>query len=70
MGIKSEQYKAYFNENYLMGPNSIRLLEELVTAYPVAWHQQHKILDLGCGKGLSSLFIAQETGATVYANDL
>lgn len=32
--------------------------------------EQYKILDLGCGTGLSSLFIAKTTNATVYANDL
>ena len=29
-----------------------------------------RILDLGCGTGLTSLIIAKETGAKVFANDL
>ena len=27
-------------------------------------------MDLGCGSGVTSLFLANETGAKVYANDL
>lgn len=66
----SEKYTEYFNENYLMGPNSIRLLDELFIKYPLGFSKDKVILDLGCGKGLTSLFIARETGASVYANDL
>lgn len=66
----SEKYKEYFNDSYLMGPNSIRLLDELLIKYPLCLHRENQILDLGCGKGLTSLFIANETGAIVYANDL
>ena len=29
-----------------------------------------KILDLGCGKGLTSIFLAKEFGVQVYATDL
>ena len=53
-----------------MGPNSIRLLDELLIQYPLRFNRENRILDLGCGKGLTSLFLAKETGATVYANDL
>lgn len=28
------------------------------------------ILDLGCGKGLTSLILAKETNALIFANDL
>lgn len=70
MITKSDKYAECFNEDYLMGPNSIRLLDELLTLYPIDRNDKNKILDLGCGKGLTSLFIAKETGATVYANDL
>ena len=53
-----------------MGPNSLRLLDELLTEYPLHCTAEDNVLDLGCGTGLTSLFIAKETGATVYANDL
>lgn len=66
----SQKYTAYFNEAYLMGPNSIRLLDELLIQYPLCFNRENQILDLGCGKGLTSLFLTKETGATIYANDL
>jgi len=68
--MKSDRYQPYFVASNLMGPNSIRLLDELLEAYPLHFTAQNRVLDLGCGTGLTSLFIANETGATVYANDL
>lgn len=53
-----------------MGPNSVRILEELLSQCPLRFSPNDQILDLGCGKGLTSLVIAKETGAKVYANDL
>lgn len=66
----SEQYRQFFNGEFLMGPNSIYLLDELLIKYPLEFHSSHTILDLGCGKGLTSLFLANVTGGSVYANDL
>lgn len=66
----SDKYTEFFDERYLMGPNSIRLLDELLMKYPVRMNRDNAILDLGCGTGLTSLFLANEVGATVYANDL
>ncbi len=63
-------YKEYFTEENLMGPNSIRLLKELLERYPLEVANEDIILDLGCGTGLTSFVIAKETGAKVYANDL
>ncbi len=67
---RGDRYQAYFDFPYLMGPNSIRLLEEILEEYPLTLTSDQLVLDLGCGSGLTSLFIANETGATVYANDL
>lgn len=53
-----------------MGPNSIRILGELLEKHPLYLTSNDLVLDLGCGKGLTSLVIAKETGAKVYANDL
>lgn len=53
-----------------MGPNSVRILEELLDKYPLGLAPDDQILALGCGTGLTSLVIAKETGAKVYANDL
>ena len=68
--MRSDSYKPYFEASNLMGPNSIRLLDSLLEEYPLQFTPENLVLDLGCGKGLTSLFIANETGATVYANDL
>ena len=63
-----EKYKKYFTKEYLMGPNSVRLLEEMLDRYPL--ERGMRVLDLGCGKGLTSLFLAKEAGVNVFATDL
>ena len=68
--MKAENYKRYMTAELLMGPNSLRILEELLHHSPVALTADAPVLDLGCGKGLTSFAIAKETGATVYATDL
>lgn len=65
---KSDHYKELFNKQFLMGPNSIRMLEEMLETSPL--ESGLKILDLGCGRGLTSLFLAKETTANVFAVDL
>lgn len=65
-----EQYKQYFTKDYLMGPNSFRLLEELIARRPEGVRFD-RTLDLGCGKALTSVFLANETDARqVFAYDL
>lgn len=65
-----EMYKKYFTKEYLMGPNSFRLLDELISRSPGDVNYK-RTLDLGCGFALTSLFIANETSAeNVYAFDL
>lgn len=65
-----ERYKEYYTKDYLMGPNSFLLLDELVTQNEDAV-SNGRILDLGCGQALTSIFLANETKAdTVYALDL
>ena len=41
-----EKYRKYFTKDYLMGPNSFRLLDELIRRKP-ADVQFHRTLDLG-----------------------
>ncbi len=67
---RADRYKQYFTKDYLMGPNSFRLLDELIrrNPYDVSYD---RTLDLGCGMALTSVFLANETSAkAVYAFDL
>jgi cyclopropane fatty-acyl-phospholipid synthase-like methyltransferase len=52
----------------MWGPNGIRQAEELATQITIT--KDMRILDLGCGPGLSSLYLAQEYGTCVFATDL
>lgn len=63
-------YKEFISPETLMGPDCVRILEELLEKYPVRLNSCDCVLDLGCGTGLTSLVIAKETGASVFANDL
>lgn len=63
-------YNKYISEKTMMGPSSVRILAELLDKHPLRLAPNDLVLDLGCGKGLTSLVIAKETGARVYANDL
>lgn len=51
-----------------MGPNPLWLLEDLLRGVPVT--ESMRVLDLGCGRGASSVFLAREFGAEVWAVDL
>ncbi len=63
-------YQNYISAETMMGPNSVRVLQELFERHAVQFSADDRVLDLGCGTGLTSLVIAKETGARVYANDL
>ena len=52
----------------MWGPNAIRQSEELASHLLIT--KDMKILDLGCGMGLSALYLAQAYGAKVFATDL
>ncbi|MCR5736534.1 MAG: class I SAM-dependent methyltransferase [Eubacterium sp.] len=66
--MRCDSYKDLFSKEYLMGPNSMRLLDELIEKYPIDTNL--KIMDLGCGKGITSFFLSKEFNANVYATDL
>lgn len=51
-----------------MGPNAIWLTEFLTEAMSLS--PEMLVLDLGCGKALSSIFLAREFGVRVVAADL
>ena len=62
------QYKELFTAETMMGPNTIRLLDEIVERYPLT--DKKRIMDLGCGTGMSSRYLAEQTQAQIFAVDL
>lgn len=51
-----------------MGPNALWLLEWLLEV--VELEPGMRVLDMGCGRAMTSIFLARELGVTVFANDL
>lgn len=66
--LKSEQEHLTFVQQNMMGPNSLRIVEELATHIDLS--PAKTILDLGCGAGLTSIFLAKQYNAMIYAADL
>lgn len=52
----------------IMGPNPVKLCEELLRGHQIP--EGAVVCDLGSGQGLTSVFLAKEYGFTVYAADL
>ena len=52
----------------MMGPNVLWLAEAL--SQVMEWQPGMRVLDMGCGKAVSSIFLAKEFGVEVWANDL
>lgn len=65
-----EKFRPYMTAEMLMGPNSARLLEELLNKNPLRLSEQDILLDLGCGRGLTSFVLSDYTKARIYASDL
>lgn len=64
----SEKYSAPALMKKIMGPNPLKLEEELLTNHRIP--AGSLVCDLGSGQGLTSVFLAREYGFTVYAADL
>ncbi|WBF66156.1 methyltransferase domain-containing protein [Desulfovibrio subterraneus] len=64
----TDNYDKQFLLDTMMGPNAMRITEELTTFIPLT--KGMRVLDLGCGMGISSILLAEKYGVTVYAADL
>lgn len=65
---RSNGYDGRWLAQNQMGPNVLWLTEWLTEAMDL--RPGMKVLDLGCGRALSSIFLAREFGVTVFATDL
>lgn len=66
--IKSKKYNTPNLQKRIMGPNPVKLEEELLINHKIP--NGATVCDLGSGQGLTSVFLAKEYGFTVYAADL
>lgn len=65
---RSNEYDPSWVAENQMGPNALWLLESLTEI--MAIEPGMRILDLGCGRAMTSIFLAKEFGAQVSATDL
>ena len=65
---RSARYDAEWVLENLMGPNVLWLAESLTEQMKL--EPGMRVLDLGCGKAVSSIFLAKEFGVQVWATDL
>jgi cyclopropane fatty-acyl-phospholipid synthase-like methyltransferase len=65
---RSAKYDPAWMMDHQMGPNALWLMEWLCEALELK--PGMRVLDLGCGKAISSIFLAREFGVRVYAADL
>lgn len=66
--VRSEKYNTPELQEKIMGPNPVKLEEELLLRHEIP--SGSVVCDLGSGQGLTSVFLAREYGFTVYAADL
>ena len=64
----SDNNNMEFLKATMMGPNAMRVSEELASHLNI--NENMRILDLGCGCGLSTLLLTKKYGASVFAADL
>ncbi|QIZ53309.1 methyltransferase domain-containing protein [Dickeya zeae] len=64
----TDSYDSTFLLDTMMGPNAMRITEEMAAQLPIT--PGMRILDLGCGKGISSILLAKKYDVTVFAADL
>lgn len=65
---KTEKYNVSIVKQKIMGPNPLKLEEELMKDNNIK--KGSIVMDLGSGQGITSVFLAKEYGFKVYATDL
>lgn len=68
MKKRTDKYDMKIFRKCMAGPNALYLTDELTESMHL--EKGMRILDLGCGRALSSVFLAKEYGVDVYAVDL
>ncbi len=66
--IKSEKYSLPKLKEKMMGPNPLKLMEEMLLNHKIP--SGSLVCDLGSGQGITSVMLAKDYGFTVYACDL
>jgi SAM-dependent methyltransferase len=64
----ASRYDATWLRDLDMGPNPLWMLEDLLADVPL--RPGMRVLDLGCGRGATSVFLAEQCGVEVWAVDL
>ena len=65
---RSNDYEIDWVLDNQMGPNALWLMEWITGALDLKAGM--RVLDLGCGRGMSSIFLAKEFGLRVWGTDL
>jgi SAM-dependent methyltransferase len=65
---RCSRYEAAWMLENQMGPNAVWLAEWLSEGVPL--QPGMRVLDLGCGRAMTSIFLAKEFGVHVWATDL
>ena len=65
---RSASYDPEWMLENLMGPNAVWMAESLCQV--MSLQPNMRVLDMGCGKAISSIFLAKEFGVQVWATDL
>ena len=65
---RSAKYDSDWVLENMMGPNALWLTEPLYGCMSLS--PGKRVLDIGCGKGFSSIFLAKEYGVQVWETDL